>query len=208
MGTDAVRTESRLPGRWSAAILLAVSLIVQAQARTWHVTQKPLAGIDPNSQSRTIAESAARLGPGDTALIHGGIYREQVTIDKSGLAERPIILRAAEGEHVVITGADRITDWSPVQGGDRVYSTRWPHKFVAWNKSQTHPDDDYHRLIGRCEQVFIDGYPLHQVLERSKLSRAHSSPIRMPSFSTSSPPATRRSPVTRPWWKPPLAAGF
>jgi hypothetical protein len=152
-------------------ILLAFSLIAQAQARTWHVAQKPLAGIDPNSQSRTIAESAARLGPGDTALIHGGIYREQVIIDKSGLAEQPITLRAAEGEHVVITGADRITDWSQVSGEAGVYSAPWPHKFVAWNKNQTHPDDDYHRLIGRCERVFIDGYPLHQVLERSKLSR-------------------------------------
>ena len=171
MGTTVARIESRPPGRSAAAVLLAFSLVAQAQARTWHVAQKPLAGIDPNSQSRTIAESAARLGPGDTVLVHGGIYREQVAIDKSGLPERPITLRAAEGEHVVITGADRITDWSPVQGEDRVYSTRWPHKFVAWNKSQTHPDDDYHRLIGRCEQVFIDGYPLHQVLERSKLGR-------------------------------------
>jgi len=171
MGTDAVRAESRLTGGWLAAILLAFSLIVQAQARTWHVTQKPLAGIDPNSQSRTIAESAVRLGPGDTVLVHDGIYREQVTIDKSGLADQLITFRAAEGEHVVITGADRITDWSPVQGEDQVYNTPWPHKFVTWNKSQTHPDDDYHRLIGRCEQVFIDGYPLHQVLERGNLSR-------------------------------------
>ena len=171
MGTTVVRTKSRLPGGWPVTILLAFSLVAQAQARTWHVTQKPLAGIDPNSQSRTIAESASRLGPGDTALIHGGIYREQVIVDKSGLPEQPITVRAAEGEHVVITGADRITDWSPVQGEERVYRTRWPHKFVAWNKSQTHPDDDYHRLIGRCEQVFVDGYPLHQVLERSKLSR-------------------------------------
>jgi hypothetical protein len=29
----------------------------------------------------------------------------------------------------------------------------------------THPDDDYHRLLGRCEQVAIDGYLLRQVLE-------------------------------------------
>ena len=170
MSTGVGQAETGTSREW-AAILLALSLIGQAQARIWHVTQKSLAGIDGGLQVRTIGEAVARLEPGDTVFVHAGTYREQVTIDKSGQAEQPILLRAAEGEHVVLTGADRITDWSPVPSEDRVCSTPWPHKFVAWNKSQTHPDDDYHRLIGRCEQVFIDGYPLHQVLERSKLSR-------------------------------------
>jgi parallel beta-helix repeat protein len=111
------------------------------------------------------------LEPGDTLLLHGGVYRELVSIDKSGTAQQPITIRAAEGESVTLTGADRITDWTLIPGSDRVYSTLWPHKFVAWNKTYTHPNDDYHRLIGRCEQVFIDGYPLRQVLERDKLSR-------------------------------------
>jgi parallel beta-helix repeat protein len=34
----------------------------------------------------------------------------------------------------------------------------------------THPDDEYHRVIGRCEQVAIQGYLIHQVLERDQLS--------------------------------------
>src|ERR1039458_1982121 len=34
----------------------------------------------------------------------------------------------------------------------------------------THPDDDYHRLIGRCEQVAIDGYLLRQVLAADQLA--------------------------------------
>ena len=34
----------------------------------------------------------------------------------------------------------------------------------------THPDDEYHRLIGRCEQVAIDGYLLRQVLEANQLA--------------------------------------
>jgi hypothetical protein len=151
-------------------LMLAVSVVTCAEARLLHVSQKPLTGIPSDSQVGTISQAVMQLKPGDTMLIHGGIYRERVTIDKSGEPNGPITIRAAEGEHVVFTGADRIIDWSPSQDGDRVYSTPWPHKFVAWNKSQAHPDDDYHRLIGRCEQVFIDGYPLHQVLERSKLS--------------------------------------
>ena len=118
-----------------------------------------------------MSEAAARLGPGDVMLLHGGIYRELVAVDRSGTQEQPITIRAAEGESVTLTGADRLTEWSLIQGSDRVYSTPWPHKFVTWNKTYTHPNDDYHRLIGRCEQVFVNGYALRQVLERDKLSR-------------------------------------
>ena len=151
--------------------VLILSLTISAQARVWQVTPRTLAGLDPNDQVRTIGQAVAHLEPGDTVLLHSGIYRELVTIDSSGTPEKPITIRAAEGESVTLTGADRLTDWSLIPGGERVYSTPWPHKFVAWNKSFIHPNDDYHRLIGRCEQVFINGYPLQQVLERDKLSR-------------------------------------
>ncbi len=151
--------------------ILMLWLTADAQAGIWHVAPETLPGIDPGRQVRTVGEAVARLGPGDTALIHAGVYRERVVVDKSGSAQAPITLRAAEGEHVVLTGADHITDWTPVPGTERAYSTPWPHKFVAWNEHYTHPDDDYHRLIGRCEQVFINGYPLRQVLSRDRLSR-------------------------------------
>jgi hypothetical protein len=171
MGTPATRRESRLWARESAVALLVLSLVAGARGSVWHVAQTPLGGIDRTAQVRTVGEIVARLKPGDTVYIHGGIYREKATIDASGLPEQPILLCAAEGEHVVLTGADRITSWTPVEGESGVYRTPWSYKFVAWNENQTHPDDDYHRLIGRCEQVFINGYPLHQVLARAQLSR-------------------------------------
>lgn len=158
-----------MTGRLLTALIL--SLTVQAHARIWHVAPHALAGIDANEQVRTISAATTQLAPGDTVLLHAGVYRELVSLDASGTQEKPITIRAAEGETVTLTGADRITDWSSVPGPERVYSTPWPHKFVAWNKSFTHPNDDYHRLIGRCEQVFLHGYPLRQVLERDKLSR-------------------------------------
>jgi hypothetical protein len=34
----------------------------------------------------------------------------------------------------------------------------------------THPDDEYHRLIGRCEQVIIGGHLLRQVLSTNQLA--------------------------------------
>lgn len=157
--------------RFAVVVALAVLLATSAKAAVCHVAQKSPAGIDPNRQAHTIGEAVTRVEPGDTILVHGGIYRERVTIDRSGTPDHPITLQAAEGEYVVLTGADRLTEWSPAQGQERVYSTPWTHRFVTWNRSQTHPDDDYHRLIGRCEQVFINGYPLHQVLDRAQLSR-------------------------------------
>lgn len=151
--------------------VLILSLTVPVQARVWHVSLRTLPGIESNDQVRTIGQAVAHVEPGDTVLLHGGVYRELVTVDRSGTSENPVTIRVAEGESAVVTGADRLTDWTPMPGSNRIYSTPWPHKFVTWNKSYTHPNDDYHRLIGRCEQVFINGYPLRQVLDQDKLSR-------------------------------------
>ena len=46
----------------------------------------------------------------------------------------------------------------------------WNKHFISWSSHMTHPDDDYHRLIGRCEQVAIDGYLQRQVLESDQLA--------------------------------------
>ena len=164
----ALSSRSRLQ---TTAVILAISILSQARAETWHVSTAPLPGIDSGRQTRTIRDAVARAEPGDCAIVHAGVYRELVTIDKSGRTDGPITLRAAEGETVVLTGADLLTDWTAIAGPDRVYRTPWPHRFIAWNKAGTHPDDDYHKVIGRCEQVFVDGYPLRQVLAREQLGR-------------------------------------
>ena len=151
--------------------MVVFSLCPCVDGKTWHVAQEALAGLEPREQVRTIAEAASLVEPGDTVIIHGGIYREKVEIEKSGLPEKPIRFQAAVGQTVVMTGADRISEWTEVQGEGRIYSTLWPHTFIAWNQQHTHPDDNFHRLIGRCEQVFVNGYALRQVLERDKLAR-------------------------------------
>lgn len=104
-------------------------------------------------------------------MIHAGTYRETVTVAADGTAERPIRFEAAPGERVVITGADEVREWRKEPGAGEVYSAPWPHRFIGWNASGTHPDDDEHRMIGRCEQVFVRGYSLLQVLERGQLGR-------------------------------------
>jgi hypothetical protein len=157
-----------------ARVLPLLSLafpLAQAGAKTWHVAPEAVPGIAATDQSQKIGDAVSRARPGDEVVIHGGIYREKIVVDQNGLSDKPIRIRAAQGEYVVATGADRITDWSQVEGDAHVYVTHWPHEFVGWTEHNTHPSDDYHRLIGRCEQVFVNGYALGQVLERDKLSR-------------------------------------
>jgi hypothetical protein len=152
-------------------MILWIFLCTSTEAKIWHVAQKNLPGIDTESQVRSISEAISQLAAGDTVIIHGGIYREQVTIEQSGTAEKPITIQAGPGELVIVTGADRLTRWQKVEGNDSVFFSDWPHSFISWNKNNTHPSDDYHKLIGRCEQVFVNGYQLNQVLEKQKLSR-------------------------------------
>lgn len=143
----------------------------QSRAKVRHVCKENLPSIASEAQARSISEAVSRIQPGDTVIVHGGIYREHVVIEKNGTSTDPITIQAAIGEQVVVTGADRITQWQRDPGEDRIFSTDWPHRFIQWNKNFTHPGDDYHRLIGRCEQVFVNGYQLRQVLEQDKLSR-------------------------------------
>jgi hypothetical protein len=153
---------------WMRIVCLCMAgfcLCARVEGKTWHVSQKELTGIGKEQQVRTIGEAVSLVKPGDKVIIHNGIYREKVVIEKSGLPDRPIKFYAAVGANVIVTGADRITDWHKEDSDVNIFSTDWPHRFV------THPNDDFHHLIGRCEQVFVDGYALRQILSFNKLSR-------------------------------------
>ena len=151
--------------RMACLVVGGLAFCARADGTTLHVSQKQLTGIEKEHQVRTISEAAALVKPGDAVTIHNGIYREKVVIEKNGLADKPIKFQAAVGANVVVTGADRVTDWQKGDFDGNIFSVGWPHRFV------THPNDDFHRLIGRCEQVFVDGYALRQILNFDKLSR-------------------------------------
>ena len=162
-------------------IVLAASLaacgLAPAGATTYVVNQRHAEASDENTGTgekplKTIGAAAKLVKAGDTVVIHGGVYREAVTVEASGTAEAMITFQAAPGPPVVVTGADLLTRWEKLpDAGGNVYHIDWPHRFIPWNKTFAHPNDDYHLLIGRCEQVFVQGYPLRQVLAREKLSR-------------------------------------
>lgn len=65
----------------------------------------------------TISMAAEIAMPGDTIVVHEGVYREWVKPENSGTGEMDrITYEAAEGEHVVIKGSERIQSWKKVEG--------------------------------------------------------------------------------------------
>jgi hypothetical protein len=140
----------------------------------WHVSPRALPGIAADQQFRTINDAVKVVKPGDTVLIHTGIYREEVILGQaqSGTPEQPITFEAAPAAHVIITGADVMKDWTKVDTDEgNIYSTPWAHVFCPSSPYRAHPDDPENRLIGRCEQVFVDGYALRQVLSTTHMER-------------------------------------
>lgn len=147
-----------------ATVFLTFTVLLATQsadAETYHVAQGYTSASDENSGTadhpwKAISQAASKLLPGDTVIIHGGIYREYVRPSRSGTEARPITYAAAEGEEVVISGADIVTGWTAV--GNGIWKKEsWPYRF------RTHPNNDFHRLIGRCEQVIADGQLLKHV---------------------------------------------
>jgi len=76
----------------------------------------------------SISKAASLALPGDTIIVHQGVYREWVSPKNGGNEHHPITYRAAEGEDVIITGAEIITGW--VQE-DNIWKTIIPNTFFG-----------------------------------------------------------------------------
>ena len=70
------------------------------------------------------------IEPGDTVVVHGGVYREWVRPRYSGLSDRRrITYTSAAGDHVVIKGSEQVTGWQHVDGN--VWSVVIPNHFFG-----------------------------------------------------------------------------
>ena len=124
-------------------LLCTLLLCASGHARTLHVSQTPLKSVAVDAQFRSIGEAAKAVAAGDGVVIHEGTYRESVVIDAKGSKEQPIRFEAATAARVIVTGADRITSWQKAETAspDNIYVTDWPYRFITWNKTMAHPDD-------------------------------------------------------------------
>ena len=85
----------------------------------------------------TLQQAASVMKPGDICIVHEGTYREWFKPVNSGTAEKPIVLKAADGEKVILSGMEALSDWQ--QSGDGIYKAK-----ASWD-------------LGESNFVLIDG---------------------------------------------------
>jgi parallel beta-helix repeat protein len=140
-----------------------------ARATTYYVDGSSAAARDSNPGTsaqpwKTIGKATGLLQPGDTVLVKAGVYREFVTLSKSGTAAKPITIAAAPGAEgkAVINAAEPVTNWRKCTGPqDCAGNPNWSHIYYADVAGfvSAHPDKTF-----AVRQVFQQG----QLLPRSR----------------------------------------
>lgn len=115
------------------ALLLLLSVVSSAFAAEFHVSS--FKGDDSATGSaakpfKSIMAAAHKAQPGDTVIVHAGIYREQVVPPRGGESDaRRITYQAARGEQVIISGSEPVKGWTQVTGP--VWRVAIPNSFFG-----------------------------------------------------------------------------
>ncbi|MCA9149008.1 MAG: hypothetical protein KDA92_06915, partial [Planctomycetales bacterium] len=171
-----MRWFQRVEPAWLLASCLLVSNPVAA--RTLVVNRMAAAANDQNAGTpeeplKTIQRAAELALPGDTVLVHAGVYRERVAPARGGRAGRPIIYRAAAGERVIIKGSEVWTPtWVQPDTTKRVYSAQMDDTLFL--RCRIHP---YRTLLAKTPgrdaltlgQLFVNGRTLTEVSQVDRL---------------------------------------
>jgi hypothetical protein len=109
----------------------------------------------------TITEALNAANSGDTIIIHEGIYRETCVVQDDNLT-----IVAAEGEHVVISGMDPVSNWQP-DGANVFYSDitldpglEFPMVFVDNHRYKPAAYPDYANDVTRYDHWGQNGITL------------------------------------------------
>jgi len=111
-----MRVQCELAFVW-LAVLSIVLVACDVSARTYHVD--PAKGSDSFSGSetepfKTVRRVSEILQPGDTAVLHEGVYHEQVMGGQSGREGSPITYVGTDREKVIFQGSVLVKDWKRV----------------------------------------------------------------------------------------------
>lgn len=115
---------------------------------------------------RTISRAAVIAMPGDKVIVHKGEYREWIRPKHGGTSEIcRIEYMAAEGEHVVIKGSERIQCWEQIEGtvwkaaiSNDIFGDYNPYKEILEGDWFLYPED-YSLHTG---DVFLNGKSLYE----------------------------------------------
>lgn len=124
-----------------AATLMLLVATLPVSAKVYHVSAD---GSDRDAGTEgqpwgTIQTAAERVKPGDTCIVHTGVYRETVRPARSGTADQPITFAVAVGEKVLITGTEQIADWTRHEGNIYEATVDWPVEQVFVDRRRMVP---------------------------------------------------------------------
>jgi hypothetical protein len=144
-----------------ALLLSALGLALSLPAREVFVSPTGDDGAAGTREEplQTLAKAVAGLQAGDTITLRGGVYRESIVLDGvKGTQEKPVRVRAADGESVVLDGTElvpgpwevwrdgiwrtRVSVKEQIQqvfAGDRMLTeARWPNASFAqlWDRER------------------------------------------------------------------------
>lgn len=191
MKTPPRHLASALPGGVGHALwlgLLVATMLapaVPAAGRTWVVSRTHPRADDGGPATEkapfeSISAAAQKAAPGDTVLVHAGVYRERVAPARGGEDGRPITYEAAPGERVVIKGSELWRPrWTAVRGHPDCYAAPIETDVVGDFNPYATP------LAGAPEgytlgQVVVDGQPLKEVTTTEDLYRMAGTWMAMP----------------------------
>ena len=117
----------------------------------------------------TIGKAASIAGPGDTILVHEGVYREWVAPARGGEKGRPVTYLAAPGEKVIISGSEVYSGpWEAVSGYHGVYMTVIPSSFFKDDFDPFRINFNRSRDGETQGQVFVNGMELTEAKPQFK----------------------------------------
>lgn len=154
--------------RWLWCICVVVSVTCQwcaGQGRTLHVVQQPRHDLRPTEQFRSLQEVASIVRAGDRVIIHGGIYREAVRIRANGRADAPIRFESAPFEQVILTGADRIDNWTRAGDSSDLFVAPLPQPPVLLAAAAVDAGGEV-----AIERLLLNAVPLREVHRREDLA--------------------------------------
>ena len=82
-------------------------------------------GTDPRFPLKSITSALQKVKAGDTVMLKGGIYREQIAYSFKEANLQPITIKAFPDETPVITWGWDVKNWKKIPGG--LFSARFPY---------------------------------------------------------------------------------
>lgn len=108
------------------------------EGKTWYVAKSGNAS-DSNPGTidapfLTISKAGQVAEAGDTVIVKEGTYRETVTVKNNGTPTAPIVFKAAEGEKVVISAAEPVSNF--ITYGENLVAASIPSEDMGFGKNQ------------------------------------------------------------------------